>query len=1030
MLRLRSLGQAIIEANESIVTPSAEAIFATSLYLIMEAGRPVGREELTRLVWPSVSEGQAQHGLRQVLYKLKSYGATIKADRSSLILSPRFCSTDFAELLEPRPNSILEALAEKVGGSFLPGYRPELSDQFAVWVERQRDIVHSAAARALVAGMQAKKRVSDWTGAEQLASMCLTIDPLNEEATLTVAEAAALGGSKAKALSILNNYLKEIGDDASEIKLPAALLRRRISEAYQENIFPIRDAPFVGREEEMAELTRALARAQKGNGSAYVITGEPGIGKTRLVQEFTRVASLQRVHIVRVGCQSHDVRRPLSAFVDMVPKLLALPGALGCSPESMGYLKKLTALEQETPSAEHSIKSTEGIFEHVRAALLDLVDALTGEFCLIVHIEDSQWMDDYSRALHESLIAKVQVQRLLILTSLTQASPDLSLNSSPRSLTLHLKPLSRVTSAILVGSMLSNRRATSQRFREWCAVTGCGNPFFITELAGYASDDGSFTAPPSLTNLIDARLASLSTLSQRVLQASGILGRHSQLELLEVVLGERRILLLESLDELAKGGFVDVDSQDIVSRHALITQAALGRASIASKTLLHLHAANALQAKAQENATILWDCAEHWRQAGERSRAIDLMSSCARHSLELGLPLEAASMLEAAADLSGDARQIELLRDCTTAYKVAGEWREAIRLADRTLNAIKMAPNSLALLPEAELEKLVTLARSTGLSRDELRKLLLLLRSSDARISTRIQAAIVIMMTADNKQDKNLANEVYSTVNEISPTTQTEWAHHHHLLLIYFCSFGDSKRALASIEFLITFARSTTDHYFRAAYLEHIGHGYRVNGAIELARQLYLEAFETAEHNYLYQRAEAAANSMLGLALLEGDYESARKWCDLSKEQSKRSRRRSAMEESMSYEAELCIREGTFVQARSLIESLREYSIRLDSVRAHSRQLALEADLKLSSGQALSERECRTLRSLYPKVAHAFRLDYFVAQLARGLISLGRSNEASCVLDQYVRCDRLTYEPLSQDLEKIRSVPGLHWPTE
>ncbi len=248
MLRLKSLGDVLIEAGDVRLTPSAESVFATALYLIMEAGRPVGRDELTRLLWPGVSESQAQHGLRQALYRLKTLGATIKADRSSLVLSPRFCSTDFAALLAAQSPTTLETLANDINGSFLPGYRPQHSEAFATWVERHRDVVHSAVARALVAGIQAKKRVSDWSGAEHLAAMCLTIDPLNEEATLTVAEAAALGGSKTKALSILNHYLKDIGDDASAIKLPAVLLRRRISEAYQDNVFSVRDAPFVGRD--------------------------------------------------------------------------------------------------------------------------------------------------------------------------------------------------------------------------------------------------------------------------------------------------------------------------------------------------------------------------------------------------------------------------------------------------------------------------------------------------------------------------------------------------------------------------------------------------------------------------------------------------------------------------------------------------------------------------------------------------------------------------------------------------------------
>jgi len=1030
MLRLKSLGQTLIEADDARVTPSAETVFATTLYLIVEAGRPIGRDELTRLIWPGVSESRAQHGLRQVLYKLKTLGATIKADRSSLILSPRFCSTDFSELLEPQPNSVLEALAERIGGSFLPGYRPDLSEQFSMWVERQRDTVHSAVARTLVAGMQARKRVSDWTGAEQFASMCLSIDPLNEEATLTVAEAAALGGSKSKALSILNNYLKDIGEDASAIKLPAALLRRRISEAYQDNIFPVRDAPFVGREEEMGELTRALARAQGGHGSAYVITGEPGIGKTRLVSEFTRVAALQRVHIVRVGCQSHDVRRPLSAFVDLVPKLLALPGALGCSPESMGYLHKLTAPERKEPNDEQGDKSTEGIFEHVRAAVLDLVDALASECCLIIQIEDSQWMDSHSKSLHRIVSEQTGAHRLLLLRSVTLASSLEWSAEHASERTIHVRPLGAEASKSLVETMLTKRREASADFREWCVRSGCGNPFFIIELTGHAVDDGSYTTPPSLSHLIDGRLATLSTLSRRVLQALCILGRHSSLATLEQVLDERRIDLLESLDALAAGGFIDHESQHVVSRHAIITEAALNRASSASTSLLHRHAAHALQDSARENATVLWDCAEHWRQAGDSARALDLMADCARHSLEMGLPLEAAIMLEAAADLASEERQISLLRDCAMAYTIAGDWPAASRLADRTVNAMKKESATHPSLPEAELEQLVIIARNSALPRQKLSKLLALVGSTDLRVPIRLRAATAAMMAADNMQYSHMADAVRSTVLKIQPVTVAERAHHDHCLLIYHCSFGDPRDALPFAASLINYARSIGDFYQRAMYLQHSGHAHRVNGNEELTRTLYLEAYETARTHYLYHRAEAAADSLLGLSLTFGEIESARVWCNLSKEESRRSKRLSVSGDSLSYESELLIREGKYEEAREVIFTLREYSARLNSARARARQLALEADLKLTSGHALSERECRALLSLLPKVAHAFRHDYFITQVVRGSISVGRMEEASRILEQYLIRDRWSRDPLSQDLLALKYVRGIKWPTE
>jgi DNA-binding SARP family transcriptional activator/tetratricopeptide (TPR) repeat protein len=1017
MLRLKSLGQTLIEADDARLTPAAETVFATALYLILEAGRRVERDELTRMLWPGVSEAQAQHGLRQVLYRLKSLGATIKADRSGLILAPRYCTTDFAPLLEPQTPTSLEAFADKIGGSFLPGYRPELSEEYATWVDRQRDIVHSAITRALVAGIQAKKRVSDWSGAEHLAAMCLTIDPLNEEATLTVAESAALGGSKTKALSILNHYLEDIGGNAGDIKLPAMLLRRRISEAYQDNIFPVRDAPFVGREEEMAELTRALARAQSGQGSAYVIWGEPGIGKTRLVSEFTRVASLQRVHIVRVACQSHDVRRPLSAFVDMVPKLLALPGALGCSPESMKYLRRLTASEKVDRVTEDTEANATRIFEHVRAAVLDLIDAVASECCLIVHLEDVQWLDQYSESVCTSISELSGNHRLMLVRTLA-IDTHREESADRHVLSLHVKPLADPASNAIVEFSLSPHSSQSQSFKEWCVRAACGNPYFLSELAAHAKDDGKFLAPPSLSRLIDARLSSLTPLSQRVLQASCILGRHSSLKTIEKVLNERRIQLLDGLDELAARGFIEHQEDRVSSRHALVTHAALARASTASKAVMHRYAALALEEESLENATLLWDCAEHWRQAGEPSRAAYLMGDCSRHLLKIGLPLEAASVLETAAQLVTGEDQVTYFRECATAFAVAGAWEESRSYSERTIEAMNQTSASVEAMTEAELKLLVTAGRIQALTPQALGRLQEFVSSPRLPATHRFDAALLALMDADNTQNGDLAKSLYRAVQDIG----AEWAdvpQRDHFLLIYHTSFGDARDAIPAVERLVLHAKCNADLAKRATYFEHAGHAYATAGDVDKARDLYIKAFELARENYLYFRAECAANSLCGLALVQGNVSEAREWCEVCKEQSRRSKRESPYEEALSYEAEICIREGKLEDARALIAMLQPYARRLDSSRARARELALRAHLTLSSGESMIQRDCQEMLLHYPRVARAFRLDHYVAQLVRGLASVGRKVEAVEVFSNYVHHDRLSHAPLSIDLVEI-----------
>ena len=623
--------------------------------------------------------------------------------------------------------------------------------------------MHSALARVLVAGMQARKRVSDWNGAEQLAALCLNMDPLNEEATLTVAEAAALGGSKTKALSILNHYLADIGEDASEIKLPAMLLRRRISEAYQDNIFPVRDAPFVGREEEMTELTGALARAQAGNGSAYVIWGEPGIGKTRLVQEFTRVAALQRVQIVRVGCQSHDVRRPLSAFVDLVPKLLALPGALGCSPESMQYLRRLTAHDPEEARQREQLESGEVAERAARMALVDLLDAVSSETCCLLELEDAQWLDAQSTSLIESIAGWLATHRLLLL--MTSRSTILA---NEHTSLINARPLRLECSTVVAHAVAQGNTDFSTAFVEWCVSLSGGNPFYLIELVRNGVQDGSgYRASPSLLRLLENRILLLSVDARGVLEACCVLGKQATVRRVEGCLQLSRMNLLASLKELDTRGMVDFDGTRIASRHELLTFVVVSSMSGAVNSLLHSYAAAQLEAEADrtQSVSLFWDATEHWLAAGDSRHATLLLRRCGNYLLDVGMPDEAARVLERAVDLSPDLNE---------RHAIAVERVRALMRADKSLEAARVAREALKLRPSIsplpsplnELSLLLLQARWDNcdpipeLVEDCLRAL----SSVSASIDERISAAGWLLTVADNLCDSALAHRLFDDV--------------------------------------------------------------------------------------------------------------------------------------------------------------------------------------------------------------------------------------------------------------------------
>ena len=683
MIRLRSLGQCTIEVGDTRLTPSAETLFAAALYLVLETGRPIERREIIEAIWAGVPDRRANQCLRQTLYKLNAMGAALRCSRTHVVLPSRSVQSDCSALLEAHERAELERLAESIPGAFLPGYAPRFSEPYTEWLERHRDLVSSALRRALVTGMNARKSRGEWRRAEPLAMHCLAIDPLNEEATLVLAEAAALSGSKVKALAILDRYLRDIGPDAREIRLPATLMRRRIAEVYHGDLIPVRETPHVGRAAEMSELTRALRAAGSGNGSSFIIWGEAGIGKTRLVTEFVRVASLDSVQVARVGCQSHDERRPLSAFVDLVPRLLELRGSVGCSPESMKFLKRLIAHDPNDTSFSPDSRESELLFSNIRRSVFDLLDAIAAEAKLIVVIEDIHWLDRMSWEIMRDIPSWVATRPVVVL--LTSRVPDVASHfsegeqGSPTMLPvvpLLQEPSQELLRSVTVGTI----REGNLDFYDWCITSAGGNPYYLTELAFHTSWDGEqYHAPTTLEKLIRERLNRLDPLSKRVLQACGILGKLSTLERLEMVLGENRVALLGALDELEAFGMVESQGMIVSCKHELLSSAALERLSKLSAALLHRHAAQALEqdVAGTQSTALLWECARHWQQAGERERAITLLRTCAHHSIEIGLPTEAVTLLDHAMSLASDHEEsLPIAETQVTALYLADYWEK------------------------------------------------------------------------------------------------------------------------------------------------------------------------------------------------------------------------------------------------------------------------------------------------------------------------------------------------------------------
>ncbi|MEO8871412.1 MAG: AAA family ATPase, partial [Candidatus Kapaibacterium sp.] len=755
-------------------------------------------------------------------------------------------------------------------------------------------------------------------------------------------------------------------------------------------------------------------------GSAYVITGEPGIGKTRLLSEFTRVAALQRLHIVRVGCQSHDVRRPLSVFVDLVPKLLALPGALGCSPESMQLLRRLVAHDPEEARNREEGEEASISYTYARHGFLDLLESVSSEELTVVEVEDIQWLDPHSVRMLEEISNWLPTHRaLLLLTSRINAY------GSERISTIMLRPLVSEMSEVVAQALVSRDVAAKADFVYWCVTSSGGNPYYLIELLRNGTIELSGYRPStSLTRLVQNRVSLLSGAAKSLLEACCILGTYSTLERLESCIDMTRTCLLQSLAELDASGMIEVDGQRVGSRHDILSSAVLSQMSEAVKIMLHRYAASHLEAESDlsQSVALIWESAEHWLAASDAPRALLLLRRCGNYLMDVGMPDEAAQVLERADPLALDPRE---------KYAVGAERARALVRSEHLTEAL------------AVLDQLLVLRGSlnpTPPMLDEVRVMYMLakwdegyaipsliaevldgLSSNLASVQERVSAAVWLLMAADNLCDVNFGRQVYSRIEgdlgADTLSTETRLA----CEMTYHCAFGDASIAGDLADELCAYAAKNCPRDVSLRYLRYATHVHRCHSSAEQSYSVCLRALEQAERINASIAVTSCLSMLLGHALQNGDLAAATKWMGRATSTYIAGNRTVLHSNLLSYRTEFAIRCENVAEARIHLASCRAFAIRNTSARSLMRTEALDVLIKVTTGETISTETVESLSKLFEITKCSSMQDFSVESIIFALKSRSENAKARSISSNFVAKYRRDRSPLSPYLESAMS---------
>jgi predicted ATPase len=438
-------------------------------------------------------------------------------------------------------------------------------------------------------------------------------------------------------------------------------------------------SPLIGRDEEIDLLRRRWERAKSGDGQVVLVSGEPGIGKSRITGEFDqRLQSEPRVRL-RYYCSPYHQDSALHPFVDQLvwasgftrddppasrlEKLGVLLARATPTDADVAFLADLLSLpvSERYPISDVSPQQRK---ERTLEALIRQLEGLALLQPVVVVFEDAHWIDPTSRDLLDLTIARVRtLPVLLIVTFRPEFQPPWI--GQPQVTMLVLNRLDRHDRSALV-EQITGGKALPESVINQIADRTDGVPLFIEELtksvleSGLLREQGDryvldgvlppFAIPTTLHDSLMARLDRVDTV-RRVAQIGAAIGREFSYALLRAVSGLAEDALQACLSRLIAFDLVfqrGTPPDAIYSfKHALVQDAAHDSLLRGTRQQLHAEIAAALETQSPE----LMDSqpelfAQHYAEAGLVKQSAAYWGKAAHRSADRSAMVEAAAQFQ------------------------------------------------------------------------------------------------------------------------------------------------------------------------------------------------------------------------------------------------------------------------------------------------------------------------------------------------------------------------------------------------
>jgi ABC-type oligopeptide transport system substrate-binding subunit/DNA-binding SARP family transcriptional activator len=642
--------------DQSIAGFDSNKVRALLAYLAVEADRPHARDELIGLLWPDQPDTAARASLRQALANLRQIiGDRISATPFIATTSDSIqfqrteqCAIDvvvFNELsAECRAHTHrrietcrscaqrLQQAIELYRGDFLAQFVQSGSEAFEEWALIKRERLHREVLDALYHLTQHFEWRGDYILTLHYARRQLELDPWREEAHRQAMRALALTEQRSAALAQYEAcrrvLAQELGAEPAEetTALYEQIKVGTVTSDVQQRPWLTPATPLIGRESELAEANAIWHKARTGEGQVLLISGEPGIGKTRLVQELIAQERYDNVLILTGECYAEG-GAPFAPIAQVLQAAVDLRGASrnlgGVAPSIIADLITFVpTLHERFPDVPLNLPLELQAEQQRRFdSVASFFAALAARTPVLLIIEDAHWADSATLTLLRHLARRLRRAKVLIVVSHRETALDEmrlfhewlgDLQRECLTTSINLVRLDEDYTRDLLAAFF--KEAITPEFLDGIYHATEGNPFFVTEVCQALIDEGAvyrqgegwqrlsmaqIQIPKSVRLAIQRRMDRLPEATQDTLQRAAVLGRELEFEVLQAMSDLSDDTFIDALDTAERAQLLtEVRGRQEVAytfAHALIPSTLADGLSGVRRRRLHKRAAQALE---------------------------------------------------------------------------------------------------------------------------------------------------------------------------------------------------------------------------------------------------------------------------------------------------------------------------------------------------------------------------------------------------------------------------------------------------